>query len=102
MTTPTREFRQDIADAIEPYLSWQYNVSIGRTDWAEEGLKSVSVGEGHELYQAVLKLLESAEREAFEEGWNDRSDWHHPVYKHPGADDFEKAFNDYKTSKGER
>ena len=60
-TSELKAFRQDIADAIEPYLSWEYNISIGRTDWAEEGLKSVSVGPAHELYQAVLSLVEKIE-----------------------------------------
>lgn len=54
------KFDQEVADAIEPYLSREYNISIGRIDWAQEGLKSVSVGEGHELYQAVKALKDKA------------------------------------------
>lgn len=74
MTTTDNElekldtFDQEVADAIEPYLSWEYNVRVGRTDWAEEGLKSVSVGEGHELYQAVKALKDKAHTLGKKEG----------------------------------
>lgn len=59
-TDTESELNQDVADAIEPYLSQEYNRSIGRKDWYDTKLKSVSVGEGHELYQSVLALYNKA------------------------------------------
>jgi len=44
---------------------------------------------------SALNELEQVAREAFERAWNKRSDWSSPHYTHPGADDFERAFQDY-------
>lgn len=59
-------------------------------------------------YDAIRRYITHLEQsreaeleEAFRAGWDGRSDWKHPTYKHPGADDFDRAYRDYKQRKGQ-
>ena len=55
-----------------------------------------------QLFRYIQQLEQSREaelEEAFRAGWDGRSDWKHPTYKHPGADDFDRAYRDYKQRK---
>lgn len=71
----------------EPYIS-----PIGAGDLVDIFNYDGAFIEG---YFITAQELEDRERRAFESAWNKRSDWSDPHYQHPGADDFERAFNDY-------